>query len=521
MLSPGEKKEFNLPWLFTLGRKTFRLSPAANEPEKTLQRLGNATLPPGASPASLSSSKIGPLNLGQQGNISADSVIRWLRTMLEVLQAAAGTTEFLDRAAGAMIELVGLDTGRVLLFEGDHPTVAASQVAPRMALEQLMPPSKYVLRRLREEKSTFWEIPDMSLTDGQSLARISAVVAAPILSRAGDVIGALYGDRNLDSSFTKITGPISEPEAMLVEVLAGSVAAGLERMKQEKKAIEASVLFEQFFTPELAKELITHPDMLESKEAEVTLLFCDIRGFSRISEQLGPHATMEWINDVMGGLSDCVRDHNGVLVDYIGDELMAMWGAPQNQPDQALLACRAAIDMLEIIPKMNERWKTRIDKGFDLGIGINTGTARVGNTGTKLKFKYGPLGNTVNMASRLQNATKQFKTRVLVSAASHDKLDGQIPSRRLGWIRVIGIGKEIEVFELASATQANWDPLRKGYEQALDAFESENLAQAARTLGILQLEFPNDGPSLILLSRVVNAKVDPMTYDKVWTLPTK
>ncbi len=519
-VGPGEKKEFNLPWVFTLGRKTIRIHPLAAEPEKTLQKLGSATLPPGSGPPS-GSVKFPSLNINQQGSLSPEAVIRWLKTMQGVLQAAAGTSEFLERAAMALVDLVGLDTGRVLRYEDRVWKIDATKTSPRMTVDQVLPPSRSVLRRVLEERATFFELPESGWTEGQSLARVSAVVAAPILNRAGEVIGALYGDRNIDSSFTRVSGPISEAEAMLVEVMADGVAAGLERMKQEKKAIEASVLFEQFFTPELAKELIARPDMLQSREQEVTLLFADIRGFSRISEQLGPQATMDWINDVMGGLSDCVLAHNGVLVDYIGDELMAMWGAPQDQPDQALLACRAAIDMIDVIPKLNDRWKTRIDKGFDLGIGINTGTARVGNTGTKLKFKYGPLGNTVNMASRLQNATKQFKTRVLVSGASHTKFQGQLPTRRLGWIRVVGIDKEIEVFELAASGTANWDPLRKGYEQALEAFEVENLAQAARTLGILQLEFPNDGPSLILLSRVVNAKVDPSTYDRVWTLPTK
>jgi adenylate cyclase len=311
------------------------------------------------------------------------------------------------------------------------------------------------------------------------------------------------------------------PEAMLVEVLAGGVAAGLERVKQEKKAIEAEVLFEQFFTPELAKQLLDNPNMLESRESEVTLLFCDIRGFSRISEHLGPAATMDWVNDVMGALSDCVSAHDGVLVDYIGDELLAMWGAPKEQPDHALLACRAAIDMLDVIPTLNARWKSVIETGFDLGIGINTGPARVGNTGTKRKFKYGPLGNSVNLASRLQGATKYFKTRVLVSGNTYGQVGGKIPARKLGQIRVINIEQAVEIYELSPPNQANLEPLRKGYEQALEAFEAGNFSQAARTLGILQLEFPNDGPSLILLSRVVNAKVDYSTYDKVWTLPSK
>jgi len=105
--------------------------------------------------------------------------------------------------------------------------------------------------------------------------------------------------------------------------------------------LAARVQFEQFFTPSLASELAARPDLLKGRSLEVTLLFCDIRGFSRISERLGPGGTVEWISNVMEVLSDCVLAHQGVLVDYIGDELIAMWGAPKEEPQHAQLACRA------------------------------------------------------------------------------------------------------------------------------------------------------------------------------------
>ena len=123
----------------------------------------------------------------------------------------------------------------------------------------------------------------------------------------------------------------------------------------------------------------------------MTLLFADVRGFSRISERLGPAGTVNWINDIMGALSTCVLDHQGVLVDYIGDELIAMWGAPKEAPDHARRACRAALDMLAKLPELNERWRSTLKEPMGLGIGINTGVAQVGNTGSAYKFKYGAL----------------------------------------------------------------------------------------------------------------------------------
>jgi adenylate cyclase len=520
VLKPGESKEFTLPWVISLGRKTIRIL-ANSEEHKNLQSLGSVTSPPGSTLGNLPP-RFHSLNLSAPGGgtagMSPQDIVHWLKTILELLQSATGTSEFLDRAAQAVVELVGLDSGRTILYENDQWKPVSIRTATRIPVDQVAPASRLVLRRVLEERRTLFEKPDVNLTDGRSLDRISAVVAAPILNRAGEVIGVLYGDRDIASTTTKISGPITEPEAMLVEALASGVATGMERMKQEKKAVETQVLFEQFFTPELAQALTVNPNMLESRKSDVTLLFCDIRGFSRISEQLGPKETMDWINDVMGALSDCVRAHEGVLVNYIGDELMAMWGAPREEPNHALLACRAAVDMLDVVPVLNERWKHIIDKGFDLGIGLNSGPAQVGNTGTKRKFQYGPLGN---IASRLQGASKYFKTRVLISGETYNQLAGQLPARKLSTIRVINIDNPVDIYELGGHNQPNWETLKKGYEQALEAFENENFAQATRTLGILQLEIPNDGPSLILLSRVVNAKLEPSTFSKVWTLPSK
>jgi adenylate cyclase len=112
------------------------------------------------------------------------------------------------------------------------------------------------------------------------------------------------------------------------------VATGLARQQQERAALQAQIRFEQFFGPELARHLKRAPDLLEGRDAEVTLLFGDVRNFSHFSEQLGPEGTLRWIGDVMGDLSECVLAEAGVLVDYIGDALLAMWGAPREQSDQ-------------------------------------------------------------------------------------------------------------------------------------------------------------------------------------------
>ena len=248
--------------------------------------------------------------------------------------------------------MVGLDSVSVWLLKDEEWVVEAQQVSPRLAALPKAPASRHVLNKVRQRRKTLWDKPEGSSTATTSLDSVSAVVAAPILNREGEVIGALYGDRSFLSVANRQRGEITEVQAMLIELLAGGIAAGLERLRHEQAAVEARVQFEQFFTSDLAKQLEQNKDLLKGRECEVTLLFCDIRGFSRVSEKLGPAKTVEWINDVMGVLSDAVLANQGVLVDYIGDELMAMWGAPTEQPDHATLACRAALDMLVDPPSM-------------------------------------------------------------------------------------------------------------------------------------------------------------------------
>src|SRR5262249_50804709 len=242
------------------------------------------------------------------------------------------------------------------------------------------PPSRHVLEQVLKEKRTFWAEP--RFPDAESLKDVRVVVAAPILDLTGRVMGVLYGDRRTPGR------PVSEVEARLVELLAGGVGTGWARLEQERATLEARVRVEQFFTPELARYLAERPGMLDGRDVEVTVLFADVRGFSAVSEKLGPAGTMEWIRDVLGALSVCVRDEGGVLVDYIGDELMARWGAPGEQPDHAAGACRAALAMRARVPVLNERWQPKVGEPLGVGIGIHTGTARVGNVGTPQKFKY-------------------------------------------------------------------------------------------------------------------------------------
>ena len=215
-------------------------------------------------------------------------VISWLRNTMEVFQSAASSADFLSKAARAVIDIVGLQRAAVLRWqEGAWQVDAECREATDQSAGEWTP-SRSLLERVRNQKRTFWKTPfsDASIRENASLLDLDAYVASPILNSAGDVIGAVYGERSTGGVSPSVAS-ITELEAMLVELLSCSVAAGLARIEQEQAAVEARVLFEQFFTPELSQQLQADPLLLSGRDAEVTVLFCDIRGFSRISERIG------------------------------------------------------------------------------------------------------------------------------------------------------------------------------------------------------------------------------------------
>ena len=516
MLAPGESVLATPPVLAEFGKYFVRVDPPQEE-ELILEGLPERTIPPGkaAAPASLARLSAG---------IEEDSLLMWLETVLRVFHSAANTHDFPEQAARAAVKIVGLDAAAVLRCSDDGRWRVEAVHAPFRDQGdggQAWAPSQTLLGRVRRERRTFRHVPPIGADTPRSLQDVSALVAAPILDGNGHVIGALYGDRRSGAE-SGGAPEISAFEAKLVELLASGIAAGLARIKEEQAALEARVQFEQFFTPQLAAQLERDPGLLEGRDANVTVLFADIRGFSRVSQRLGPARTMAWIQDTMGALSDCVLDHNGVLVDYIGDELMAMWGAPVPQGDHAELACYAARQMMEALAPINSRWQAELGSPVRLGIGLNSGVARVGNTGSPQKFKYGPLGDTVNVASRTQGATKYLGADCLITGSTLRELPTGAAVRRLARVRAVNIEQAIDLYEIIAAAPADWDERCRRYHEALGALERDDLEAATRLAHALAADFPHDAAVKALGGRAADAGSRATIGDtSVWQLPGK
>ncbi len=508
LLAVGQTCERFLPIRLGIGNLVLQVGATENDDVDTVQTLGERSLAPGQVLSPQGSIR----NLTE---IDRRSAVEWLRGVISVLESAASSSNYFQVAVSAAVDLVGLDTAGIFMLKGAVWQPVAVTNAERHA-EASLRPSRHIIERVVRDKKACWQLPPpMMMEDSPSLMGLDAVVAAPILSRAGEVIAVLYGDRRLTAGAPD-SPPINEEEAKLVELFAFAVASGLARQQLEQQRFT----LEQFFTPELAHQLQTRPDLLDGKSAEVSLLVCDIRGFSRISERLGSTKAVEWIHDVMTEMSDCVQAELGVVVDYVGDEIMAMWGAPSEQPDHAARTARAAIAMLSRLPDLNRRWEEILGEPFEVGIGINSGEAHVGNVGSERRFKFGPLGDTVNVASRVQGCTKYLQCGALITGDVYRRLGDSFSTRRLCQVRVINISRPVDLYELSSG-DGDWNALKNRYESALQAFENGDFRGTVRLLGELINFFPDDGPSLVLLSRAVAAMAEQKRFDPVWELPSK
>lgn len=527
LLACGKSREFETPFELRLDGKVVRLD--VRSLDQSLVTLDHLTIAPGDQfkecPDALSDLLEPNLRLSDGSrNIKVRDLMSWLRRMTAVFHDAIRSHDFFIEAAKAAANIVRLDSAAALRWDGKDWKVEAYHIVDDPSFDGTYHASQTLLERMRAETRTCRQTPTAGLAaldNPRSLMSGNAAVAAPILNRDRDVIGALYGERHGGSGSGGRTD-VSELDAVLVEMLATGVAAGIARLDQEQAALQARVTFEQFFSPTLAERLESQRDLLIGREAEVTVLFCDIRNFSRISHVNGPRQTVEWISGVMDVLSQCVTDHDGVLVDYVGDEVMAMWGAPDDRPNHAELACLAALQMLKLLPVINEKWQKQINSPTSIGIGINSGVAYVGNTGSQRKFKYGPLGNTVNLASRVQGVTKHIGIQLLATGSSIAMMGGKFSARHLCKVNVWNIDEPVQLYELVDNPTDEWRDLKRQYESALAAFENSDFRLAVYELGKLLKQHPADGPAMHLLSRSVNAMINGLSADHpTWVFSEK
>ena len=248
-------------------------------------------------------------------------------------------------------------------------------------------------------------------------------------------------------------------------------------LSTDREKIRLRRTFRYYVAESVMTEMLDHPELLRlgGEKRDCTVLFSDIRGFTALSETMAPEALVKFINGYLSPMTRIVLEEGGTLDKYIGDALMAFWGAPVPQQDHALRACRTALRFLEELEQLRKGWKAEGLPDIQVGVGINSGSMVVGNMGSDLRFDYTVMGDAVNMASRLEGANKLFQTSIMVSEETWLRVAPQATGRRLGSLRLRGRSEPVRVWELIALR-----PPTAGEQATIARFEAAVDALAAR-----------------------------------------
>ena len=293
----------------------------------------------------------------------------------------------------------------------------------------------------------------------------------------------------------------------------------------EKKKVRSA--FSQYMHPALIAQMLDNPKgiQLGGEEKELTALFADIRGFTTLSESLTPAQLVELLNEYLTEMTEVIFKNWGTLDKYIGDAIMAFWGAPYPQDDHALRACRTGLAMITALQKLQEGWQLRGVPHIDIGVGINSGPMLVGNMGSKRRKNYTIMGDSVNLASRLEGINRQFGTHIIISEGTFLLVKDQVVARELDLIRVKGKTQPVKVYELlALAKDAGaHNDLVTRFDKGLAAYRSGEWLPAIETFQQLLVDYPQDGPSQVFIERCLNLLARPPegAWDGVFVMKTK
>jgi len=295
--------------------------------------------------------------------------------------------------------------------------------------------------------------------------------------------------------------------------------------EREKKKIKG--VFQQYVTEAVVEEMLKNPDKLQlgGEKKELTVLFSDIRGFTTISEQMSPEGLVKFLNEYLTVMTDIVFKYNGLLDKYMGDAIMAVFGAPLEQKDHALKACYTALEMMEGLKILRERWGNQGMPVLDIGIGINSGPMVVGNMGSERRFDYTVMGDNVNLGSRLEGLNKQYGTNIIASEYTIHQISNGLIIRDLDLVRVKGKEQAVKIYELVGRGKPDekTSAFLMHYHAGVDAYRAKEwdkgIAELQKSLELI----PEDHAARLYLNRCLELKANPPDecWECIYTLTTK
>jgi len=264
--------------------------------------------------------------------------------------------------------------------------------------------------------------------------------------------------------------------------------------------------FQRYVSPNVAAEIIRNPDLLRlgGHKKTVTIFFTDIGDFTTMSEKLSMEEVVTHLNEYFQGMSRAILDFDGTINQLLGDSIFAFWGAPIDQHDHALRACRAALRCLEFLRELEAKWIAEGLSARAYRFGINTGEVIAGNVGSTSRYKYTLVGDDVNLASRLEAANKYYGTQIFISEKTYLRIKDKLIAREIDIIRVVGRSKPVKVYELV-AEKGDLDPKKarilEPFEAGLTAYRGREWQTAVSCFEQVLVLKPEDLPSKLYIQR--------------------
>jgi len=283
------------------------------------------------------------------------------------------------------------------------------------------------------------------------LAGLTLALALPLLSApkavaaSVGVTAALVGLNFWLYSAHGLVLPLAAALVMAFTAFALNMSYGYFVESRSKR--ELAHLFGTYVPPELVDEMVKDPDSYSMKASakELTVMFCDMRGFTRMSETMEPTQLQALLNSVFSRLTDLIRGNRGTIDKYMGDCVMAFWGAPVDTPDHASLAVKTALEMVHAVRQLNEEHRAKGLPEIGIGIGLNTGTMCVGDMGSDIRRSYTVIGDAVNLGSRLEGLSKTYGVETVASESTR-KLSADFAWQELDKVRVKGKNRAVAIF---------------------------------------------------------------------------
>ncbi|MFZ3228654.1 MAG: adenylate/guanylate cyclase domain-containing protein [Pseudobdellovibrio sp.] len=297
-------------------------------------------------------------------------------------------------------------------------------------------------------------------------------------------------------------------------------------LSEERKKIELRKIFSKYVAPAVVDELLKDSKNLElgGRKQIMTAYFSDIRGFTVFSEKMDPQTLSQVLTEYLTPMTEIVFRNKGTLDKYMGDAIMAFFGAPVNYKEHARQACLSALESIAELNKINIAFQKKGWPQISIGIGINTGEMSVGNMGSQIVQNYTIMGDAVNLASRLEGATKEYGVKILISEATKKHLDESIVTRYVDTLRVKGKSLPVEIYEVLSRSEnfTESDNL-KIYSEAMAFYKNKNFVDAKNIFSILSTKNAADSLTQMYILRCEDFINDPPpdNWDGVFDLKTK